>query len=62
MTRLGTRGRDKNVNAHFRLERIFEQAELDQLYRSDGIIRRIMDVVPTEMVGKEEATSKSVLS
>ena len=50
LTGLGIRGRDKNVNAHFRLERIFEQAELDQLYRSDGVTRRIMDIVPAEMV------------
>jgi len=50
LTGLGMRGRDKNVNAHFRLERIFEQAELDQLYRSDGVTRRIMDIVPAEMV------------
>ncbi len=44
------RGRDKNVHSHFWIERIFEQAELDQLYRSDGITRRIMDIVPAEMV------------
>ena len=50
LTGLGMRGRDKNVNAHFRMERIFEQAELDQLYRSDGVTRRIMDIVPAEMV------------
>ncbi|MGH2611884.1 MAG: hypothetical protein ACRDFB_02410, partial [Rhabdochlamydiaceae bacterium] len=43
LTGLGMRGRDKNVHAHFWIERIFEQAELDQLYRSDGITRRIMD-------------------
>lgn len=50
LTGLGLRGRDKNVHAHFRLERLFEQAELDQLYRSDGVTRRIMDIVPAEMV------------
>lgn len=50
LTGLGMRGRDKNVNAHFRLEKIFEQAELDQLYRSDGVTHRIMDIVPSEMV------------
>ena len=50
LTGLGMRGRDKNINAHFRMERIFEQAELDQLYRSDGVTRRIMDIVPSEMV------------
>ena len=38
------------MHAHFRLERIFEQAKLDQLYRSDGVTRRIMDIVPAEMV------------
>jgi uncharacterized protein len=32
------------------MERIFEQAELDQLYRSDGVTRRIIDLVPSEMV------------
>mgnify|MGYP003418483807 FL=1 len=50
LTGLGIRGRDKNINAHFRMERIFEQAELDQLYRSDGVTRRIIDLVPSEMV------------
>jgi phage-related protein (TIGR01555 family) len=50
LTGLGIRGRDKNVNAHFRMCRLFEQAELDQLYRSDGVTRRIMDIVPNEMV------------
>ena len=50
LTGLGMRGRDKNINAHFRLEKIFEQAELDQLYRSDGVTRRIMDIVPAEMI------------
>lgn len=50
LTGLGMRGRDKNVNAHFRLEKIFEQAELDQLYRSDGVTRRITDIVPAEMI------------
>ena len=50
LTGLGMRGRDKNVHSHFWIERIFEQAELDQLYRSDGITRRIMDIVPAEMV------------
>ena len=46
LTGLGLRGRDKNVHAQFRLEKIFEQAELDQLYRSDGVTRRIMDIIP----------------
>ena len=50
LTGLGIRGRDKNVNAHFRMERVFEQAELDQLYRSDGVTRRIIDIVPAEMI------------
>ena len=50
LTGLGLRGRDKNVHAQFRLEKIFEQAELDQLYRSDGVTRRIMDIIPSEMV------------
>jgi len=65
LTGLGMRGRDKNVNAHFRLEKIFEQAELDQLYRSDGITRRIMDIVPSEMVrqGRElEVDSGQVIN
>lgn len=50
LTGLGIRGRDKNVNAHFRMNRVFEQAELDQLYRSDGVSRRIMDIIPAEMI------------
>lgn len=50
LTSLGMGGWDKNIRSHFWIERIFEQSELDQLYRSDEITRKIMDLVPNEMV------------
>lgn len=47
---LSSGGSEKKENAHVDLEKKFERAELDHLYRSDGMTRRIVDIVPSEMV------------
>src|SRR5271169_5398308 len=50
LTGLGTCGRDKKENAFFRLTKIFNRSELDQMYRSDGNVRLIIDLFAQEMI------------
>lgn len=49
LTGLGICGRDKKQNGVFRITKIFDRAELDQLYRSDGLMRIIVDKFAYEM-------------
>lgn len=49
-TGLGQQGRDKNVSSYFRQCRVFCFQELDELYRADGLARRIIDIVAAEMM------------
>lgn len=49
LTGLGVCGRDKKVGANFRLTKIFNREELDMLYRSDGLMRLIVDIFAQEM-------------
>lgn len=49
LTGLGICGRDKKMNGVFRMTKIFDRAELDMLYRSDGLLRRIVDMFSEEM-------------
>lgn len=50
LTGLGVCGRDKKENAFFRLTQIFNRSELDQMYRSDGVLRLIIDIFAQEML------------
>jgi phage-related protein (TIGR01555 family) len=50
LTGLGIGGRDKKQGGFFRISKIFDRAELDQLYRSDGLMRLIVDIFAHEMV------------
>lgn len=50
LTGLGVCGRDKKENAFFRLTKIFNRSELDQMYRSDGVLRLIIDIFAQEMI------------
>lgn len=50
LTGLGICGRDKKQNAFFRLTNIFNRSELDQMYRSDGVLRLIIDIFAQEML------------
>ena len=45
LTGLGQPGRDKTTATCFRSCPVFSFVELDELYRSDGLTRRIIDVV-----------------
>src|SRR6188768_1490522 len=47
---LGVRGRDKTTAICFRSCIIFSPIELDELYRADGLTKRIIDIVPAEML------------
>lgn len=47
---LGQAGRDKTTAICFRACPIFSFVELDQLYRADGLTKRIIDIVPGEML------------
>lgn len=47
---LGQPGRDKTVATCFRACRVFSPVELDDLYRADGLTRRIIDIIPAEMM------------
>lgn len=49
LTGQGIIGRDKNVATTFRMCRKFSVAELDEIYRSDGMTRRVIDIVAEEM-------------
>ena len=50
LTGQGICGRDKKEAGRFRISKIFDRAELDQLYRSDGVARLIVDLFANEMV------------
>jgi phage-related protein (TIGR01555 family) len=50
LTGLGICGRDKKQNAFFRITNIFNRSELDQMYRSDGVLRLIIDIFAQEML------------
>jgi len=50
LTGLGQRGRDKNKATVFCMDYKFGPSELDQIYRSDGMTRRVIDIVAEEMV------------
>lgn len=50
LTGLGQQGRDKTVSTVFRNCRVFCVAELDEIYRADGLTRRIIDIIPSEMM------------
>lgn len=47
---LGVPGRDKTTATCFRACPVFSFVELDELYRSDGLTRRIIDIIASEMV------------
>ena len=50
LTGLGVCGRDKKQNGFFRITQIFNRSELDQMYRSDGILRLVIDIFAQEMI------------
>lgn len=50
LTGLGVCGRDKKQNAFFQITNIFNRGQLDQMYRSDGVVRLIIDLFAQEMV------------
>ncbi len=50
LTGLGICGRDKKQSAFFRITNIFNRSELDQMYRSDGVLRLIIDIFAQEMI------------
>jgi uncharacterized protein len=50
LTGLGQPGRDKTVSTTFRACPSFCWRELDDLYRADGLTRRIIDIVACEMI------------
>jgi phage-related protein (TIGR01555 family) len=50
LTGLGICGRDKKQSGFYRISKIFDRAELDQMYRSDGIARLIIDLFANEML------------
>lgn len=50
LTGLGICGRDKKQSGFFRITNIFNRAELDQMYRSDGVLRLIIDLFAQEMI------------
>src|SRR5260221_8565529 len=50
LTGLGICGRDKKQNASFQISNLFNRSELDQMYRSDGVVRLIIDLFANEMV------------
>lgn len=47
---LGVPGRDKTTATCFRACPVFSVVELDELYRADGLTKRIIDIVPAEML------------
>ncbi len=50
LTGLGICGRDKKQNASFQISNIFNRSQLDQMYRSDGVVRLIIDLFANEMI------------
>ena len=47
---LGVHGRDKKVSTIFKHCKILSVQELDELYRADGLTKRIIDIIPFEMM------------
>ena len=47
---LGIQGRDKTVSTIFKNCKVFCANELDELYRADGLTKRIIDIIPNEMM------------
>lgn len=47
---LGQGGRDKTTAICFRSCVIFSPVELDELYRADGLTKRVVDIIPAEML------------
>lgn len=50
LTGLGIRGRDKSASTTFKACPQFCFRELSELYRADGLTKRIIDIVPAEML------------
>lgn len=50
ITGLGICGRDKKQSSFFRISNVFNRSELDQMYRSDGVLRLIIDLFAQEMI------------
>lgn len=50
LTGLGVAGRDKTASTVFKACPTFCWADLDQLYRADGLTKRIIDIVAAEMI------------
>lgn len=47
---LGTKANDKVNQSFFRACPIFTYIELDEMYRSEGLTRRIIDIIPSDMI------------
>lgn len=50
LTGLGIQGRDKHASTTFKNCRVLCLSELDELYRYDGLTKRIIDIIPNEMM------------
>jgi uncharacterized protein len=50
LTGLGICGRDKKQNGTFAITNIFNRSELDMMYRSDGVLRLVIDLFAQEMI------------
>jgi phage-related protein (TIGR01555 family) len=50
LTGLGICGRDKKQSAAFFLNNIFNRSELDGMYRSDGVLKLVIDIFAQEMI------------
>lgn len=50
ITGMGVRGRDKNMATSYRMLCQISDAQLDQLYRGDGFVKRIIEIVSNEMI------------
>lgn len=50
LTGLGIRGRDKNASTTYRMECLISYQQLDMLYRGDGMVKRIIELIPQEMM------------
>lgn len=47
---MGVRGRDKTTAICFRACPVFSFVDLNELYRADGLTKRVIDIVPAEML------------
>ena len=50
LTGMGVVGYDKKMSTNFVASKIFNEAELNDLYRSDGFGKRVVNIVAAEMV------------